>query len=896
MPVAPGTRIGPYEILSTVGAGGMGQVYRARDTKLNRDVALKTLLESVVGDHERRTRFQREAQVLASLNHPNIAHIYGFEEGQTSFLVMEYVGGETLAERIARGGMPWTEAVAIARQIADALDSAHELAIVHRDLKPANIKLRDDGTVKVLDFGLAKALSPDGSRGSADPMNSPTMTSPAMTAMGMILGTAGYMSPEQARGRPVDKRADIWSFGVVLYEMLTGKMLFTGDTITDVIAAVITREPDWSLLPADMPVALQRLLARCLEKDPKRRLRDIGDARVALDEATTPAAPTVSGAVTAVASTAVTPAAMVARRRAPIAAFAMVAAVALAIGALASRWLWRGAPVATPSSSSVVASITAAPEALSAFIYGFDLSPNGATLIYTAKTADGYRRLWKRELSESRATPLAGTEGAMYPFFSPDGRDLAYFARGVLYRIPIGGGPTQVVCAVPGTWPHGSWGSRGDILYSTAFGPNSVVLKVAATGGQPQELPLARGATNPIWLPDGTHFLYIDESKETAELFVTDIAGGQGTRLLDFEAIPGQDPQVRLSSAGFLVFDRAGVLNAQRFDLATQTLAGPIVPIGDRVGTPRAWLAASVSGGTVAALNPSVSLLGGTPGDPIARLKWIDRTGRVIGELGPRGRYWTMRLSHDGTRVAVNPEDRMWTIDARTNGRTRLWIGNVPIWSADDRQIVYRADTGALFAGPWTGEVPPRSIVQVDGAAISLGDASPDGKTIVATRRAAEGARSLDVVLVDLASGAAKIFVGTDADEMQPAYSSDGKWIAYASNATGRREIYVRAIAGDGSIQISIEGGDHPFWRRDSKELFFISPTDEVFAVDMSSFAASRQPGDRRRLFQISMNDITRENYPPYAVTPDGQRFLVNVPEAPEPLTLIQGVDRLIKK
>src|SRR5262245_57859937 len=286
MALTPGSRIGAYEIVSAIGAGGMGEVYRARDTKLQRDVALKTLLASFVTDPDRLARFQREAQLLAALNHPNIAHIYGFQEGTPSFLVLEYVGGETLADRITRGPIPWKESVALARQIADALDAAHEQGIIHRDLKPANVKLRDDDAVKVLDFGLAKALAPAGARSApSDPALSPTMTSPNMTAMGMILGTAGYMPPEQARGRAVDKRADIWAFGVVLFEMLTGKMLFSGDTITDIIAAVVTRDPDWTLLPAGTPIALQRLLARCLEKDPKRRLRDIGDARVMLDEA-----------------------------------------------------------------------------------------------------------------------------------------------------------------------------------------------------------------------------------------------------------------------------------------------------------------------------------------------------------------------------------------------------------------------------------------------------------------------------------------------------------------------------------------------------------------------------------------------------------------------------------
>ncbi len=401
VPLTVGQRIGPYEVVAAIGAGGMGEVYRAHDTKLGRDVALKTLPDAFAHDAGRLARFEREARTLAALNHPNIAAIYGIEGNA---LVMELVPGEDLAHRIARGPVPLAEALPIARQIADALEAAHEAGIIHRDLKPANIKVRDDGTVKVLDFGLARALASEGDPRSEDRSTSPTVLSPAMTAMGVILGTAAYMSPEQAKGRPADRRADVWAFGVVLYEMLAGRRLFDAPDVSETLAAVLTTEPKWEALPPETPTGVRRLLARCLAKDRRRRLDSLGAARLDLDEAMT------SGPETAAQPYGV----------ARGLTGALIVA-SLLIGALASHWLWPAGRTTESHAAAapIVTSISAAPEAISAFVHGFALSPDGATLVYAARSSDGRRRLWRRRLADPRAEEIAGTEGAWYPFWSP---------------------------------------------------------------------------------------------------------------------------------------------------------------------------------------------------------------------------------------------------------------------------------------------------------------------------------------------------------------------------------------------------------------------------------------------------------------------------------------------
>ncbi len=510
MPIQPGDRVGPYEITAPIGAGGMGEVYRAKDTKLNRDVAIKVLPEAFAADADRLARFTREAQVLASLNHPSIAAIYGIEESGPSTgsgpgvraLVMELVEGEDLSAHIARGPIALVEALPIAKQLADALEAAHEQGIIHRDLKPANIKVRPDGTVKVLDFGLAKAMDPAGAS-SADAMNSPTLTARA-TQMGMILGTAAYMAPEQAKGKAVDKRADIWAFGVVLYEMLTGRRAFEGEDVSTTLAAVLMKDPEWAALPGDLPPALRVLIRRCLERDPKARVRDIGEARLLLSN---PDAMRAGPALE-------TPSVASARTsRLPwfVAGSGVLAAVFF--GAL---WMTRsGAPVA---GERIEASL--APPPGHAVGSAFALSPDGRRLVMEAVTGDtGATSLWLRDLASSAATKLPGTDGGTLPFWSPAGTEIAFFAEGKLKKTDLQGSPPQVICEAP-TPRGGTWGSGGTIVF--AGSARAGLERVEAGGGKPVTLTTLDEARHekshrwPVYLPDGKHLLFVAQTGEAS--------------------------------------------------------------------------------------------------------------------------------------------------------------------------------------------------------------------------------------------------------------------------------------------------------------------------------------------------------------------------------------------
>ncbi|HEX7779776.1 MAG TPA: protein kinase, partial [Vicinamibacterales bacterium] len=552
MALAPGTRLGSYEVTAPIGAGGMGEVYRARDTKLNRDVALKVLPELVAADAERLARFRREAQVLASLNHPNIAHLYGFEDAVgTQALVMELVPGKTLAERIAEGPLALSEALPIARQIADALEAAHEHGVVHRDLKPANIKVKDDGAVKILDFGLAKAIAGDAGSGTPDPSNSPTLTAAAAgTQMGMILGTAAYMSPEQARGRPVDRRADVWAFGCVLYEMLAGRRAFAGDDVTETLATVLKDPPDWRGLPPDVPLAIRRVLRRCLEKDPRRRLSAIGDARLEFDEpddvrpTSAPAAPL----------------------RKPIGPMLMAAAAGAIATAFVAFGLWRTAgPGASAESTAAMRTSVLAPESV---VFSPDaadsaISPDGRLVVFVTGSVSGTgdAQLWLRPVNALAAQRLENTTGAYLPFWSPDSRRLGFFADGKLKTIGVDGGRPDVICDAP-TGRGGTWNARGDIVFAPAAAGG--LFRVSANGGDPTPVTtLDAGAKEtghrfPQFLPDGEHFLYAALPVRAGKfnIFVGSLGTGAREPLAQMENVPV------FAEPGYLLFLRKGVLVA----------------------------------------------------------------------------------------------------------------------------------------------------------------------------------------------------------------------------------------------------------------------------------------------------------------------------------------------
>jgi eukaryotic-like serine/threonine-protein kinase len=872
MPLTPGTRLGPYEILSAIGAGGMGEVYRARDAKLDRHVALKVLRGLATGDRERLTRFEREARVLAAINHPNIAQVYGFEDsGSTPALVMELVEGPTLAERLAQGALGLDEALPLARQIADALEAAHEQGIVHRDLKPANIKLRDDGMVKVLDFGLAKMADPAPASSGAGAVDSPTMALPLDTGIGVILGTAAYMAPEQARGKAADRRADIWAFGVIVFEMLTGRPLFAGSDTADTLVAVLSREPAWTLLPPRTPPSVRRLIGRCLARDPRARLDSMSVARLEIEEAmAAPSAPALA------------PAGARTPRGWPMAVALL--AIGLAIGAAGAAWLWRTTD--SEHAAAIVSSLSATPEAVSAFTYGFALSPDRTTLVYAARQPDGRRLLWRRRLADARAEPMAGTEGAMYPFWSPDSRHVAFFAGNAVKRLPVAGGQVQTITDAAVQFPQGSWSARDEVLFHTGVA-GSGIKRVPAGGGRAALVPLAGDAWKPQWLPDGRHLLFTRRDEEPTRLYAAAVDSPAGAvPVLEFDQPAIDDPSAVYSTGGFLVLNRAGALAVQRFDVRTLTTAGPLLPIGHSAGTPRSWFAVSAAGRTVLALNADTGETGGTPGDPISRLLWVDRAGRVTGQLGAPARYWTLRLSRDGQRALVNPDTHLWAIDARTGSRTRVAQGVFGVWMPGDRSILY-GGPGGLYVTPSSGEGESRTVLELSNREVDPLDVSPDGRLAAVAARGEHG--ESDLWLMSLEDGSRRRLATSRFDERQASLSPDGRWVAYASNATGRYEVYARLVDGDAApIQLSADGGEHPLWRANGEEVFFLSPTDEIVAVDVTLLARTGLPGARQVLFRMVTNDIVREDFAPYAVSPDGQRFLVNAPAVPEPLTLIQ--------
>ena len=853
----------------------MGEVYRARDERLNRDVAVKILPESVRADPVRLSGFKREARTLAALNHPNIGQIYGFEEpgdGGSPFLVLELVEGPTLADRIASGQVPVPEAIAIATQIAAALEAAHDAGIVHRDLKPANVKLRPDGTVKVLDFGLAKALQGEPAVvGSASALATFTATG---TTMGLIVGTAAYMPPEQAKGRPVDRRADVWALGVMLYEMLTGKRLFDGDDVSDVLAAVLTREPNWSDLPVGTPAPLRRLLTRCLVKEPRARLDSMAAVRLDLAdaiEAPPPAAPHARQRWT--------------RQATPL----LIALACGAAGLLISHWWWTPATVASKAPGLAVTAMTADPAVVSAFTYGFALSPDERTLVYTGRAADGVRRLWRRRLSEAAAEPLDGTDDAESPFWSPDSQDIAFFADGALRRVPASGGVVRTVTDARGAWPRGTWNAAGTILFSTDNIQSSGIRRVDAAGGTPARLVIDGPASDPEWLPDNRHFLFVRHLPGPPHLMVGTIDGTPSAEIMTLEGTSGE-AAVRFSSAGFLVFNQGGALSIQSFNATALRVEGPVAVVGRRAGTPRGWFAVSVSGTTVAALNPDTADSGATPGDPITQLEWVDRQGRRLGQLGDAARYWTLALSPDGSVVAVNPGKDIWTINAATGVSNRVVQGVGALWFPNGRDLLYRDDTGLgeIQAG---GGTPHHILTFTERVGVPT-SMTADGRLVTLTERVGGGAKSLDIAVLNVADHSVKPLIATDADESQAAFSPDGRSVAYVSDKTGRSEVYVRSVTDEASVvRVSLAGGGHPMWRRDAKELVFVSPADDMMAVDMSAYERTSRAGTPTRLFHMVMNDVIRDWFPPYAMTADGQRFLVAIPERPEPLSWTTHVE-----
>ena len=884
----------------------MGVVYRARDIKLNRDVALKVLPDLFASDADRLARFNREAQTLASLNHPHIAHIHGLEEsGGVRALVMELVEGEDLSQRIARGAIPVEEALPIAKQIAEALDAAHQQGIIHRDLKPANIKLRPDGTVKVLDFGLAKALTADHDPASPTPLSqSPTITSPAMlTALGIVLGTAAYMSPEQAKGRDADKRSDIWAFGCVLYEMLAGRRPFDGEDSTDVLGAVVRLEPAWEALPANVPAPVRTLLMQCLVKDRRRRIGDIAAALFVFDHQ--------AGLVPAVAVASRSP--RIAWLVAALSIVALIAAAVVALRVSGSRRL-ASDPIQfsiAPPDKTLFGGPAAGGTGRAAQLA---ISPDGRNIVFVAGAQAAFQ-LWLRPLASADARPLQGTEGGAFPFWSPDSQFVAFFAAGKLKKVSIAGGP-PIELADAATGRGGSWSRDNVIVFDRAVGAG--LFRISSGGGVPTPVTaLATGEDAHRWphfLPDGKHFFYTGVTGTCCP------ATRPGT--IKIGSLDQHEPPVALlqadSSATYafnrMLFARDQTLMAVAFDPVRLQLAGDAVPVTAQVSTEGSrYVGASVS--------ETGTLVYASGGSLNTQLTWFDRAGRVLGTLGEGWVDVNLSLSPDEHQVALalrsgNGNLDIWTIDITRNLRNRVTSDaepeGWPVFSPQGTIIVFgrvwrgqggASDQARLMQTPINGTAAKEPLLEAVGTpsrpcgprqcVLAPTDWSSDGRFLLYTFSGTFPATS-DIWALPL-FGERKPFpvIETQFSEGQGALSPDGRWIAYTTDETGQPNVHIQPfLRAGGKQRISPNGGRNPHWRADGRELFYLDAAGAMTAVPMDLTAGS-VAGLPKTLFPAGV--VSTNNM--YAVTKDGQRFLVNRSAAiTTPLTVVLNWTSTLQK
>ena len=890
--VAIGTSIAHYRVAALLGSGGMGDVYRAHDAKLNRDVAIKVLHGPWTTDEDRLVRFRREAQLLASLNHPNIGQIFGLEEFDgTCALIMELVDGPTLADRIVGGPLSVIEAIQIASKIAEALETAHHQGIIHRDLKPSNIKVRDDGTVKVLDFGLAKLVeSTSSATGSAS--ISPTISLQA-TQAGVILGTAAYMAPEQARGKTVDQRADIWSFGCVLYELLTGRRAFGGDDIGETLAFVITKEPEWSALPVDVPAAIRRVLRRCLEKDRSRRFADIADVRIDIEDASN-VAPDAAAVIPARAA------------GGPSRRLLAIGSVAAAVLIAAAFWIGqRQVPAATPAPVTrllvnVVPAdrLIAAPEDRDAgegrpSRTAMTWSPDGRSIVFSASEGDR-QQLYVRSVEQLVATPLPGTQGGSLPFTSPDGRWVGFWSSGTLKKIPIdGSGPATMICET--TLPYGAtWGADDTIIFSRS---REGLWRVPAGGGtaqpfiKPDRSKAELKLLSPQFLPGDGAILFtvihtpLPKWEDDTEVVVQTPATGEQKVLVH----GGADG--RYLPSGHLLYLRKGTLMAVPFDLQRLTATGGAVAlIADVMQSANTPNESSESGAGQFSVSNTGSLLyaaGGIFPDPERSLAWVDRNGAPETlSLAPRA-YLSPRLSPDGRRFVVwtQGDRNVWLHDLLRGVTTRLTSEGRnarAIWTPDGARIAYVSTTAGpenLFWRPSDGSGASERLATSD-LQQAPGAWTPDGKTLLFMQ--GEQATGYDIWTLSLEGDRQPHpFLQTRFNEQYADLSPDGRWLAYASNQSGRAEVYVQPYPGPGARQqISVDGGTAPAWSRDGRELFYItnpSVGGQAALTKMMVVAVQSKPtftaGTPRLLFQGRYGATA--NIRGYDVSPDGRRFLM---------------------
>ena len=864
--------LGHYEIVSAIGKGGMGEVWKARDTRLEREVAIKTLPETLSSDVDRLARFEREARLLASLNHRNIAIIHGLEEDQGQrFLVLELIAGDTLADWLVAGAIPVEQALDFAAQIADAIDAAHEAGVIHRDLKPSNIKVTPDGTIKVLDFGLAKAFTEDSVERHLS--LSPTLSA-AATMRGVILGTAGYMSPEQARGVAVDKRADIWAFGCVLFEMLTGSVTFDGETTSDVMASVLKSDPNYAALPAAVSPRLRALVQRCLQKDPKKRWRDVGDLRVELELIRTAAAAPEE----TLASAASAP---VRRRERAIWISAIVAAVAAT--ALSVAWLGRSSTSGQAGAAGdLVRFSISPPDGVTLYAGGwivpFSISPDGRRLAFTATSADGRSRLWIRPLESDTAQSISGTEDALNPFWSPDSEWVAYQARNALYRVRPAGGTPEIISAYKAytsTAASAAWGD-GVILF---VGTNGALFKVPVQGGQPSPVTTLDRSTserNHLWpqfLSDGRHFLYV--ASPPFRVLVGSIDDESRGVVMDFPVAASTIRYV----PGYLLYAENSVLWAHPFDESSRRLTGQRRRV--TAGLPGTGGQGGASPFTVSASGVlaywSQSLI-----QQATQLQWMDRKGQRIGMLGSPAVYDGFHLSRDQSRLAWAQAGRegiaLWAQDLAGGGSFPLRFnppGTVPVWTPDGKQVAYLCGGAMCLA---TADGTPQDGVRLTEPTrnqLAMAWTASGDRLIYEDWNAANG---IDLVVVDIKSKRIeRLGWNTTFNEFGGRLSPNDRWLAYVTDQTGRPEVWVAGFpSGQPRRLISQAGGSHPGWNGNGSELYFISAEGQLVAVPVTAGDSGIELGSQTNLFRIPGTiDIIAGSHNIYSASRDGQRFLV---------------------
>jgi dipeptidyl aminopeptidase/acylaminoacyl peptidase len=877
----PGSRFGPHEVTALIGIGGMGEVYRATDTRLKRDVAIKVLPAAVAADSDRLARFQREAEVLASLNHPNIAILHGLEDaGGSKALVMELVEGPTLADRIADGAIPIDEALPIARQIAEALEAAHEAGIVHRDLKPANVKVRPDGTVKVLDFGLAKPAERSAAFSPGLSM-SPTITTPAMTQAGIIMGTAAYMSPEQARGKTVDRRSDIWAFGAVLYEMLTGRRLFVGADVTETVAQVVMGNPDWSALPARVPSRTRDALRRCLIRDLRHRAQSMGDIRIALEEDLAQPDPP------AAASTHSTRGGWMTGGR----GLATVAAAAAVVVAFVVAWA-----LSRPTAESrpvVRVGIDLGANTMLDTDYGAAavLSRDGSMLVFSNReTSSGRQLLRVRRLDQLAATPLAGTEGGRDVFFSPDGQWIGFFADGKLKKISATGGAAVTLCDVP-DGRGGTWADDGTIVFAPNLGAGVSLMRVSAQGGKPepfapldkssgevtQRWPQALAGRDTVLFTSST----ITNNYENASIVAYSSSAGERKVVLR------GGYHARYVASGHLVYMHEGTLFAAPFDLDGLKIAGDAVPVIVGVQTWNQSGAAQFSFSD----NGSVVYLSGGDLPSLVSIYWLGKAGKPELLRGDAN-YFKIRFSPDGRLLAteiLGQQNDIWVYDWQGDTLSRVTFDPLmdrnPAWTPDGQRIAFNSprDTKGPLNMYWQRADGTGDVQRLSESPNNQGPQSwhPAGKVLAFwEQRAGTG---FDIMLLHfdgdaafrLKPGKIEPFAASPAFEAEAEFSPDGRWLAYQSDESGRTEIYVRPFPGPGGQrQVSAAGGQYPTWSRQRNELFYVTLDQRIWVAGYTTDGVSFRSEKPRAWSEETLAD-RGAGVRNVDLHPDGERFAI---------------------